>query len=501
MPLSTSELLRKIPSKIKDFTKLINNHEIMVARDYADNSYVHSFIAELSLSNHEMRVVEVSMTDLHNDSSIDIAKKSDVIVGTENKVDLRDDIKLLFSQAAARKSTDVHINVNSLTGGSLFYRIFGKRVFVRHYTPEDAIKFCSSLYNTVMDTGDISWQQTEYQAGSVRGKSFLPPSLYGIRVQSNPAADGFSMFLRLLSKKPVTINNLKHPFEELGFTKNGSLAMEDLTNAGQGLRLVIGSTGSGKSTTLKIVLELIARMHTWKNQLTIEDPPEYPIEGAIQFMVANSIDAEDRKQKFNEAFRAAMRSDPDLIMVGEIRDATTAHLAWECSLSGHETWSTMHANDAVDATERLIEEMGIHPRQVGNLNVLRGLISQALVPVMCPHCKVALKDSKDHEDVNFHEEIDKDKAFVSSEKGCERCNYLGSNGLRLLTDITLPDLEFCARVQARDAESARAYLFKKWKGRGLLGIDQALDLVNLGFVDPIEASQKAIASGLVKGRF
>ncbi len=498
MALRIDEMQALMPAKMKNFARLIDNNQLLVVKDYIHDPYVESYVTEIGLMGVTLSVLPSSMEELQSHRpAADEERKSKQ---QTNKKDLREEVSGLFIQAAAVDASDIHLFVSRRNGGKLYHRRMGKRVFVRDFTSEDAMEYCASLYNTIMDTGDTSWHPTEYQGGSIREARWLPESLYGIRVQSNPTADGVAMALRLLKKNPVRIKNLSRPFEELGFTNAGSLAMEDLVNAGQGLRLVLGATGSGKSTTLKIAMELISRLHSWKNLVTIEDPPEYPIFGASQFVVANATDAADRRQKFNDAFRAAMRSDPDVIMVGEIRDATTAHLAWECALSGHETWSTLHANDSVDATERLIEEMGIHPRQVGNLNVLRGMVSQALVPVLCPKCKIPFLQSPNVLDLHLHPHVRTDQAFLTG-PGCSHCNGMGAIKQTLVVDVTIPDREFCARVQARDAGAARDYLLQRWSGKGLLGLDHALSLVNAGLVDPIEAAQKAVASGLIRGRF
>ncbi len=498
MALRADEMQARMPAKMRNFARLVGNDQLLVVKDYIHDPYVESYVTEIRLMGGHLTVLPSSIEEVQAHRIVADGERKSAQQATGK--DLREEVSGLFLQAALADASDIHFFVSRNNGGKLYHRRMGKRVFVRDFTSEDAMEYCASLYNTIMDTGDTSWHPTEYQGGSIREARWLPESLYGIRVQSNPTADGVAMALRLLKKDPVRIKNLDHPFEELGFTQAGSLAMEDLVNAGQGLRLVLGATGSGKSTTLKIAMELISRLHPWKNPVTIEDPPEYPIIGALQFVVANAADAADRRQKFNDAFRAAMRSDPDVLMVGEIRDATTAHLAWECALSGHETWSTLHANDAVDATERLIEEMGIHPRQVSNLNVLRGMVSQALVPVLCPHCKVPLLQAPGILDLHLHPHVRVDQAFVTG-PGCPHCKGLGAIKQTLVVDVTIPDREFCARVQARDAGSARDYLQARWAGKGLLGLDHAMGLVNAGLVDPVEAAQKAVASGLIRGRF
>jgi type II secretory ATPase GspE/PulE/Tfp pilus assembly ATPase PilB-like protein len=495
-----SDARANIPEEMRKFAYLEDEHHLLVAKDYLNNGYVASFVREMSLLGFSIEVVPVEISRIQQGQAGKSQTDVDARRQARHETDLRETVRHMLVQASTARATDIHLVVSRMFGCHMFFRVLGKKRLIRSYTYDEATALCASLYNTVMDTGDASWHPTEYQGGSVRDAAWLPSDVYGIRVQSNPLPDGVNMVLRLLKKDPVRITNLDHPFEELGFTPEGAMALEDMTNAGQGIRLTLGSTGSGKSTTLKMVLEKISRAHAWKNLLTIEDPPEYPIMGASQFMVANAKNREERSAKFADAFRAAMRSDPDVIMVGEIRDAITAHLAWECALSGHETYSTLHANDAVDAMERLVEEMGIHPRQVGNLNVMRGLISQALVPVLCPHCREPIRNHPEILDLNLHQDVDLDMAFVTG-AGCERCGGLGSVSQALITEVVIPDRGFVERIRAGEGESARDYLAQRWKNRGLMGVEHALRLVNSGLVDPVEAAQKAVASGLIRGRF
>lgn len=490
-----------MPEEMQKIAFLEDENRLLVAKDYLTNGYVASFARELQITGFDLKIIPVEMEIIqqHNNQGR-TRSNTDARRNARHNTDLREAVRKVLIQASEAKATDIHLTVSRTFGSYMFFRTLGKKRLIRSYTYDEATALCASLYNTVMDTGDTSWHPTEYQGGSVRDANWLPLDVYGIRVQSNPLPDGVNMVLRLLKKDPVRITDQDHPFEQLGFTPEGAMALEDMTNAGQGIRLTLGSTGSGKSTTLKMVLEKISRAHAWKNLLTIEDPPEYPIMGASQFTVANAKTREERSAKFADAFRAAMRSDPDVIMVGEIRDAITAHLAWECALSGHETYSTLHANDAVDAMERLVEEMDIHPRQVGNLNVMRGLISQALVPVLCPHCREPIRNHPEIMDLNMHPDMDLDKTFVTG-NGCDHCGGLGNISQALVTEVVIPDRGFVERIRSGEGEEARDYLSTRWKNRGLLGVEHALRLVNSGRVDPVEAAQKAVASGLIRGRF
>ena len=160
--------------------------------------------------------------------------------------------------------------------------------------------------------------------------------------------------------------------------------MNGLVGASHGIVLVTGPTGSGKTTTLYAVLQEIASPD--KNILTIEDPVEYELDGVGQMQVNPKIGL-----SFADGLRSIVRQDPDVILIGEIRDGETASIAVQSALTGHLVFSTLHTNDAPGAVTRLFD-MGVEPFLLSS--VLRGVIAQRLVRVLCPHCKEAHATSR-----------------------------------------------------------------------------------------------------------
>ena len=193
-----------------------------------------------------------------------------------------------------------------------------------------------------------------------------------VRVSTLPSANGERVVLRLLDKQAGRLN-LQH----LGMSARDRELMEATVRKPHGILLVTGPTGSGKTTTL--YASLVSLNDRTRNILTVEDPIEYHLEGIGQTQVNTKVD-----MTFARGLRAILRQDPDVVMVGEIRDKETAEIAVQASLTGHLVLSTLHTNSAIGAITRLVD-MGIEPFLLASS--LLGVLAQRLVRVLCPHCK------------------------------------------------------------------------------------------------------------------
>lgn len=196
----------------------------------------------------------------------------------------------------------------------------------------------------------------------------------GLRVSTLPTAFGERVVLRVLEKNERILS-----LGELGLAEADFSLVTRLVSSMHGIVLVTGPTGSGKTTTLYAVLRQIASPD--RNILTIEDPVEYELDGIGQMQVNSRINL-----TFADGLRALVRQDPDVILIGEIRDGETASIAVQSALTGHLVFSTLHTNDAPSAVVRLLD-MGVEPFLLSS--VLRGVIAQRLIRVLCPECKRA----------------------------------------------------------------------------------------------------------------
>ena len=234
-----------------------------------------------------------------------------------------------------------------------------------------------------------------------------------IRVSTVPTVYGESVSLRLLTRGKIFLS-----LEKLGFAPHEENALREIILKPHGILLVTGPTGSGKSTSLYAFLSTINSVH--KRIITIEEPVEYELKGINQIAVRSDIGL-----TFAMGLRHILRQDPNVIMVGEIRDLETAEIAIRAALTGHLVFSTLHTNDAPSAFTRLID-MGIEPFLVASS--VEAVLAQRLVRTICPHCKVPQKVEKDFlRKIGFPEdEIDTAKFWKGA--GCELCRQLGYQG-------------------------------------------------------------------------
>ncbi len=241
-----------------------------------------------------------------------------------------------------------------------------------------------------------------------------------IRVSTIPTILGESVVLRLLTKDKSLLN-----LENLGFTEKQYQTFLKLLNAPNGIILVTGPTGSGKTTTLYAALSKLNSPD--KKIITIEDPVEYQLEGINQIPIKPDIGL-----TFATCLRSILRHDPDIILVGEIRDKETAEIAIQASLTGHLVFSTLHTNSALGAITRLAE-MGIE-RYLISASVI-GLLAQRLIRVLCPYCKKPQKpnDAFLRFIQNLPNPPQKIDYFIP--QGCEKCSHTGYLGRQAIYEV------------------------------------------------------------------
>lgn len=243
-----------------------------------------------------------------------------------------------------------------------------------------------------------------------------------LRVSIVPVAGGESIVLRILGKSVAHL-----ALAELGFDGNQLAVIRKLLRVPHGLVLVTGPTGSGKTTTLNAMLrELVSDS---VNIVTIEDPVEFIVPGVNQIQINEQIGL-----GFDTILRRILRQDPNVIMVGEIRDAATAEIALRAALTGHLVLSTLHTNDAVSAIARLMN-MGVEPYLIAS--VLRGVIAQRLVRRLCPDCRV--KRGATPSERSMLEESSVNGGFVFDATGCPSCADAGYRGRVLVAEAFLSD--------------------------------------------------------------
>ncbi|QDT69044.1 Type II secretion system protein E [Planctomycetes bacterium MalM25] len=391
--------------------------ERMVARAYEEDFQVDSVTADMDESAVEL---QADITD------VDLTAVQDMVGGSP-VVNL---VNYLILQAIRRGASDIHIEP-SRKHGIVRFRIDGQ--LVEMIRPRRDIYPAVVSRIKVMAKLDIA-EQRKPQDG--RCQVIVDGKEVDLRVSTLPTVIGEKVVMRVLDKQRLTFN-----LDELGIPGRQLGEIKQMLSRPYGLMLVTGPTGCGKTTTLYSALELIKSVHT--NMVTVEDPVEYQIDLVNQVQVDNV-----RELTFASALRSILRQDPDVIMIGEIRDAETAKVAVQAALTGHLVLSTLHTNDSAGAVTRMVD-MGVEPYKLAA--ALVGVLAQRLVRRICPNCRTQHFAQAEMLQA-MHYRGDPNRKFARGE-GCRSCYDTGFRG-RIGVYETLPADAELRRMVARDASSS-----------------------------------------------
>ncbi|MFT5659648.1 MAG: general secretion pathway protein E [Sulfurimonas sp.] len=361
------------------------------------------------------RTMETMQEDTTGDSEEDISltdflRTSSDILTSEESAPIIKFVNALFYQAVKKRASDIHIEVQEKRG-EVRFRIDG--MLIKNADLDKKIVNLIVSRIKVISNLDISEKRIP-QDGRTQIK--IAGESLDVRVSVLPTFYGERVVMRLLMQSSQIPD-----ITELGFHNSLIGEVKKLLRASHGIILVTGPTGSGKTTSLHSFLREVEEPH--KNLLTVEDPVEYKSDNIAQIQVN-----EKAGLTFASALRSILRQDPDVIMIGEIRDEETAGIAIRAALTGHLVFSTLHTNSAAATISRLAD-MGIAPFLISSS--LLGILAQRLVRVLCDECKV--EDSIAEEFADDYN-IDIDTKIYKAE-GCRVCGYSGYSGRRSIGEL------------------------------------------------------------------
>jgi general secretion pathway protein E len=383
----------------QEILKIINNHYELLK----ENSTT-SVIENLEESDFEILTSPITETE----DILDMANEAPIIRL----------VNTVIKQAIEDRASDIHIEPFEK---DLIIRFRIDGILYNMFTPPK--KYQAAIISRVKIMANLNIAENRLpQDGRIQLK--VGGKDIDIRVSVFPTYYGERIVLRLLNK-----SDMKFDLDSLGFSKETLKIFNDLIKKTHGIILVTGPTGSGKTTTLYSVL---TRLNTADvNILTVEDPIEYQLHGVGQMQVKPKIDL-----TFAAGLRSILRQDPDIIMVGEIRDLETAEIAIQAALTGHRVFSTIHTNDAASGITRLLD-MGVEPFLIASS--VNAFLAQRLVRTICPHCKQSYKpDPVVLKDLGMKPSHIQGKKLYRG-KGCEKCintGYLGRTGIYELLPVT-----------------------------------------------------------------
>jgi len=436
--LPTLDRLRELTGcKVRPVLALPQNIENFIERNAGENLDVDDFLAKLNQSE-DVEVIE------REDDADEPAANLDRLIEGSPIVNL---VNVALLQAVKDGASDIHIEPDR-KGTRIRYRIDG--VIRELMKPPAGMHAAIVSRVKVVGKMDIAEKRLP-QEGRVRivaeGRDV------DLRVSSIPTLLGEKLVIRLLDK-----SNLNVRMEQLGFRAEALTTFKRMLRQPHGLALVTGPTGSGKTTTLYSALDLLRGPEV--NLVTVEDPVEYQMDLINQIHVNDTVGL-----SFARALRSILRQDPDIIMVGEIRDEETARVAVQAALTGHLVLATLHTNDAPGAVSRLLD-MGIEPYLLSG--ALVGVVAQRLARKVCPECQ-----TKYYPEPELLEEAgiaDKTGRAFRKGAGCRSCHdtgFKGRLGVYEVMEVTAPIRKLIHRAAASHE------LREKAKEQGVMTLHEA----------------------------
>ena len=391
--------------------------------------------------------------------NLQLQGKHNILQGYRNKSPVADFIDYLLENAYKLQASDIHLEPQEKYL-QIRYRIDGKLILI--YKASNKISNFLISYLKLISNLDIAEKRLPQD-----GKFIFSAQNIDIRISTIPVLFGEKVVLRLLGNKENLLN-----LNQMGFSEMNLKYFKDMISASSGLIVITGPVNSGKSTLLYASLNYLNRLDT--NIITIEDPVELNLEGINQMQINQKAGMD-----FAVALRASLRQDPDIVMIGEIRDEVVAKQAITTALTGHLVLTTLHTKNALGVPARLID-LGVSPVMLSI--ALLGMTSQRLVRKICPKCKISYKPRENSLEALF---LGKDFYLgmdLYKGEGCKYCNYTGFLGQIALQEILRPTEKMRYLISRDDVDvnlkrEARLTDFKSLLDDGKMKVLQGITTV------------------------
>lgn len=382
------------------------------------------------------RILSHSPEDSKRDSSLGTHDVEDLekLAETPSVIQL---VNQIILEAYRKRATDIHLE--PFRGKiRLRYRIDGQ--LHEQTVPPEMRKFFVSILSRIKIMANLNIVERRLpQDGKARVKT--QDETLDLRISCVPTPHGESMVIRILPSQMILA------LGQLGFEGENQKIFEGLVKKPYGIVFLTGPTGSGKTTTLYAALNTLNCEE--RKIVTIEDPIEYELEGITQLQIAPDIGL-----TFAQGLKNLLRHDPDVMMVGEVRDLETADIAIRAALTGHLILSTLHTNDAASGITRLID-IGVEPYLVASS--VNAFIAQRLVRVICPHCREEVAEVPDHVRLKIERDLGmgpQERIRIFRGKGCAECNGTGFLGRTAIHEILVLDDKLRQLIMERSSSAA-----------------------------------------------
>lgn len=427
---------------------------------------------------------------------------------TTNAKDLSDMQRLfdeLLVKAVKMNASDIHIEARR-NDAMVRFRADGDLIKIHDWSPQQAEQLASVIYNVIAEEKDVTFQKDRTQDAVAERDVRVGEEIIRVRarIATMPAYPaGFDMVMRILRMGHQS-SSKAGGMAGLGYLPEQILNLELAISRPVGVTIMSGVTGSGKSTSLTTMVgKRITDYHGRIKVITVEDPPEIIVPGATQSPVVRSKagkgDAGEKVNPFAASIKAAMRSDPDVIMVGEVRDEESAKLLVSATQSGHQVFTTVHAPSAFGIIGRL-RSLGVPNDVLGSLDFVSGLVYQTLCPVLCPKCSIPLDEFMANDDSPRNQRMkmrlaravddldDTDIRFRNPAPVCGHCNNKGIVGRTVVAEVVLPDEHM--KILFSEGKDTEAIRYWKAEKDGKTVLWYGIGKMKEGMLDPFDVEHK-----------
>ena len=408
------------------------------------------------------------------------------------ELDRQVDLAEILRQAGSERASDVHIRVLKRYA-EIRIRVYGRVKDLGSREPEEGMALIKATFAVASDLAGTS-SDMSFQQGALTARSgLLPPKVEMVRLQYSPTSDGRgALVMRLKYEAPANEIEIDH----LGYNAQQISDISTMRKRTNGMYILAGKVSSGKSTTLQRVLnKMFIDKQREISMYTIEEPVELDLPGAIQVPVKKSPDGTDG---FVEAMKASLRSDPNVIIMGETRSTETGNLAVQAVMTGHALWTTVHAGTALGILDRFID-LGVPAWKLQDPTVIRGLVYQRLAGVICPHCRITYREAVERGQLEpeLSDKLcalfgKKDTELHARGDGCEKCK-LGLSGRTVVAETVLTDPILLEHFAKSERIEMREYWLRPIEQGGLGGLPvlhHALSKVGAGLCDINEVEEE-----------
>lgn len=518
--------LLSIPQESRNLCALFDNGLWLVSASHRNSPLVTSVAQSAMRHGHKVdkaRYVTpnlIRMAYVYSDQKLQLAGSNDNAVKRK--------IIETIERAAEVGANDIHIEAGE-GRARIEFRIDGALRLWETWTQKEGEQMLAAIYShSIGQSGSTAnWQEPQAamltSTGLGKDSLPLPKGVLSVRCQWVPLADNgryLDMRLQYDSAHLFGENFFMADVDSLGFSQEQLKVVQSLRQMPGGMRVFAGPVNQGKTTTLRLTLNRrMAETNMQLNCLMIEDPPEGGVIGARQIGVSASVKDEQREKTFVEIMRCALRLDPDIVMLGEIRDTQTARFAFRLALTGRQVYTTTHVYSALAIPQRL-RDIGIEPYLVYDHHLLRGMFCQRLLRGVCPDCKIPLARSvaelgpvyKDlirrtraglaimdasrsklgaegSSPYDRLSEPDMGNVYVANPEGCPKC-YKGRFGRTVCAEVIETDQKLMELLQENKLDEASRYWLSPHGLNGVTMVWHALEKIRRGETSPLDAEME-----------